>query len=203
MDDDVDDLYTAIKLYLTQVSRDALDEKESRRWTDIISFTINLEHVGDIIDKNLLELAEKKTRKHLQFSAAGLDEICALHARVVSNLQLSLNVFVNGDLKSAQRLLAEKEQMRGLERAYADSHLQRLADNTTQSIETSALHLDIIRDLKRINSHICSVAYPILEEAGVLSPTRLRETRKRARAASGAKPASAPDLPPDAGKVQP
>ena len=80
----------------------------------------------------------------------------------------------------------EKEQFRNLERAYADSHVQRLVENTLQSIETSALHLDIIRDLKRINSHICSIAYPILESAGVLSPTRLREAKRRGRAAAPA-----------------
>ncbi|HYK15978.1 MAG TPA: PhoU domain-containing protein, partial [Burkholderiales bacterium] len=81
------------------------------------------------------------------------------------------------DLRSAQRLLAEKEAFRNLERAYADSHLQRLVEQKLSSIETSALHLDIIRDLKRINSHICSIAYPILESAGALAPSRLRETR--------------------------
>ena len=181
MDDDVDDLYTAIKLYLTDMNRDALEEKDSRRWADIISFTINLEHVGDIIDKNLIEIAEKKIRKNQDFSPVGMQEICDLHTRVLANLQLGLNVFINGDLKSAQRLLSEKEQFRNLERAYADSHLQRLVENKLSSIETSALHLDIIRDLKRINSHICSIAYPILESAGVLSPTRLRETRRRSR----------------------
>jgi phosphate:Na+ symporter len=50
-----------------------------------------------------------------------------------------------------------------------------LTSNTAQSIETSSLHLDLISDLKRINSHICSIAYPILEEAGVLAKTRLKE----------------------------
>ena len=64
---------------------------------------------------------------------------------------------------------------RDLERAYADSHLGRLAGNTLESIETSSLHLDLISDFKRINSHICSIAYPILEEAGVLARTRLKE----------------------------
>ncbi len=177
MDDNIDTLYTSIKLYLTQMSREALEERESRRWTEIISLTINLEHVGDIIDKNLLELAEKKIRKNLTFSDAGLAEIRDIHGRVVSNLQLALNIFIDPDLKSAQKLLAEKEQLRELERTYADNHLKRLADNTTQSIDTSALHLDIIRDLKRINSHICAVAYPILEQAGVLLSSRLREPR--------------------------
>jgi hypothetical protein len=46
----------------------------------------------------------------------------------------------------------------------------RLSENTVQSIETSSLHLDLISDLKRINSHICSIAYPILDSAGALAP---------------------------------
>ena len=176
MDDVVDDLYTAIKLYLTQISREALSEKESRRWADIISFTINLEQVGDIIDRILLDLEEKKIRHHLSFSAAGMDEICDLQAKLVANLRLGMSVFLNGDLKSAQWLLGEKEKFRDLERKYADTHIERLMGNTQLSIETSSLHLDIIADMKRMNSHICSIAYPILESAGVLAASRLKES---------------------------
>ena len=101
-------------------------------------------------------------------------EICDLHARLIANLRLGLSVFLNGDLKSAQELLAQKVLFRDLERAYADSHLSRLAGNTIESIETSSLHLDLLADLRRINSHICSIAYPILEQAGVLARTRLK-----------------------------
>ncbi len=175
MDDDVDDLYTAIKLYLTQLGREALDERDARRWADIISFTINLEHVGDIIERMLDDLVDKKIAHRLEFSEAGMAEICDMHARAVANLRLGLNVFLNGDLKSAQKLLATKVELRQLQQQYADTHLGRLAGQTVQSIETSSLHLDIINDFKRINSHICSVAYPILEQAGALQPTRLRE----------------------------
>jgi len=175
MDDDVDGLYTAIKLYLTQMGREALDERDARRWADIISFTINMEHVGDIIERLMDDLIDKKIAHRLEFSEAGMTEICDMHARVVTNLRLGLNVFLNGDLKSAQRLLATKVELRNLQQQYADTHLNRLAGQTVQSIETSSLHLDIINDLKRINSHICSVAYPILEQAGALQPTRLRE----------------------------
>jgi phosphate:Na+ symporter len=175
MDDVVDDLYTAIKLYLTKVSREALDEKEGRRWADIVSFTINMEQVGDIIERVITDLEEKKIEKGRSFSDAGMQEICDLHGRLIANLRLGMSVFLHGDLSSAQRLLAEKVLFRDLERAYADSHIQRLTSNTMQSIETSSLHLDLISDLKRINSHICSIAYPILEQAGVLAKTRLRE----------------------------
>ena len=174
MDDVVDDLYTAIKLYLTQVSREALDEKEGRRWADIVSFTINMEQIGDIIERIITDLEDKKIDKGRKFSDAGMAEIIDLHTRLIGNLRLGLSVFLHGDLKSAQQLLAEKVLFRDLERAYADSHLARLAGNTVDSIETSSLHLDLIADLRRINSHICSVAYPILEEAGVLARTRLK-----------------------------
>ncbi|HEX5865881.1 MAG TPA: Na/Pi cotransporter family protein [Casimicrobiaceae bacterium] len=175
MDDIVDGLYTAIKLYLTQVSREALDEKEGRRWAEIVSFTINMEQVGDVVERIVTDLEEKKIDKGRSFSAAGMQEICDLHGRLIGNLRLGMSVFLHGDLGSAQQLLAEKVLFRDLERAYADSHIERLSINTVQSIETSSLHLDLISDLKRINSHICSIAYPILEQAGVLAKTRLRE----------------------------
>ena len=174
-DDVVDDLYTAVKLYLTQISREALEEREGRRWADIVSFTINMEQIGDIIERIIIDVEEKKIDKGRNFSEAGMAEICDLHARLIANLRLGLAVFLNGELKGAQELLAQKVLFRDLERAYADSHLARLSGNTLESIETSSLHLDLISDMKRINSHICSIAYPILEEAGVLAKTRLKE----------------------------
>ncbi len=173
-DDAIDRLYSAIKRYLAQVSREALESHESRRWTDIIQFTINMEHVGDIIERVLSDVAERKIAHGLSFSAAGVREIEDLHARLLANLKLAVTVFLIGDLKSAQQLIAEKVTFRELDMRYADNHLQRLADNTPQSMETSSLHLDLLAEFKRINSLFCSVAYPILESAGVLAPTRVR-----------------------------
>jgi phosphate:Na+ symporter len=173
-DDVVDELYTAIKLYVTQIPRGALDDLESRRWADVVSFTINLEQVGDIIERILSDIEDRKIDKGRSFSEAGMAEIVDLTGRLAANLRLATSVFINGDLKSAQELLAQKVLFRELERAYADSHLGRLAGNTIDSIETSSLHLDLISDLRRINSHFCSVAYPILEAAGVLARTRLK-----------------------------
>ena len=175
MDDTVDALYSAIKYYLTKISRDELAEDESRRWTDIISFTINMEQIADIIERVLLDIEDKKIKPGRNFSEAGMAEICELHARLIDNLRLSMSVFLNGSMRDAQRLLEEKARFRDLERAYATTHLDRLADRTSQSMETSSLHIDLISDLKRINSHICSIAYPILESAGALAPSRLRQ----------------------------
>jgi phosphate:Na+ symporter len=175
LDDQVDELYSSIKYYLTKISREALGEEESRRWTDIISFTINMEQVGDIIERIIIDIEDKKIKKGRSFSDAGMAEICELHARLIDNLRLGMSVFLNGSVRDAQKLLEEKARFRDLERAYASTHLTRLTGNTVQSIETSSLHIDLISDLKRINSHICSIAYPILDSAGALAPNRLRQ----------------------------
>ena len=174
LDDTVDSLYSAIKYYLTKISRQQLSEEESRRWTDIISFTINMEQIGDTVERVLLDIEEKKIRKGREFSEAGMAEIVELHARLLDNLRLGMSVFLNGNVRDAQRLLEEKVRFRDLEREYAAAHLQRLSGMSMLSMDTSALHLDMISDLKRINSHICSIAYPILDSAGVLAPSRLR-----------------------------
>jgi len=175
LDDTVDSLYSSIKYYLTKISRQQLSEAEGRRWTDIISFTINMEQIGDTVERVLLDIEDKKIRKGRDFSEAGMAEIAELHARLLDNLRLGMSVFLNGNVRDAQRLLEEKVRFRNMERAYAATHLDRLSGLSQQSMDTSALHLDLISDLKRINSHICSIAYPILDSAGVLAPSRLRE----------------------------
>ncbi|HEY7687800.1 MAG TPA: Na/Pi cotransporter family protein [Dongiaceae bacterium] len=179
LDNGLDTLNEAIKLYLTEVSRETLAAEDGRRAVDIITFTTNLEHVGDIIDKNLMELASKKIRNKLQFSTDGFQEICDMHSRLVENLKLALNVFISGDVRMARRLLEEKVAFRELERFASESHLKRLRRGTPESLETSSLHLDVIRDLKRINSHLTSVAYPILDAAGELAATRLKPAEEQ------------------------
>ena len=176
LDDTVDELYSAIKYYMTKISREALEEKESRRWTDIISFTINMEQIGDIIERVLIDIEDKKIKPQRNLSEAGMAEIRELHTRLIDNLRLGMGVFLNGNLRDAQQLLEEKSRFRDLERSYATAHLARLSDNTASSIETSSLHIDLISELRRINSLICSLAYPILESAGVLATSRLKKT---------------------------
>ncbi|MEI6734153.1 MAG: Na/Pi cotransporter family protein [Comamonadaceae bacterium] len=175
MDDTVDELYSDIKYYLTKISREALSESEGHRWTDIISFTINMEQIGDIIERVLEDVENKKIKPGREFSEAGIAEITDLHGRLVDNLRLGMSVFLDGNVRDARKLLEEKTRFRDLEREYAATHLERLAVNTPQSMDTSSLHIDLISDLKRINSHICSIAYPILDSAGALAPNRLRD----------------------------
>jgi len=186
-DNVVDRLDEAIKLYLTKLTRESLDDREGRRAMEIVSFAINLEHIGDIIDKNLSELAGKKIKRGLQFSSEGEAEIVEFHRRILDNLKLAFSVFMSGDVGDARKLIAEKAALRSAELAAAEGHFGRLREGRPETLETTSLHLDVLRDLKRIHSHICSVAYPVLDGAGLLAdevaesdPITLRATRPSA-----------------------
>jgi phosphate:Na+ symporter len=109
----------------------------------------------------------------LSFSDEGWSEISDLHTRVVEQMRLAITVFMTSDIALARDLVAEKDKIRKFERQAAESHFARLRDGTLASIETTALHLDIVRDLKRINAHITTIAYPILEASGEISESRL------------------------------
>ena len=173
MDDIVDRLHEALQRYIALIARGNLSEAETRRLTEVQTFAINLEHVGDIIDKNITELAAKRLRLKLSLSPEGLEEIDAMYQQLHDHMRLAVAVFMSSDLEAARRLVAEKEQFRELERISTERHFARVREGRTASIETSGLHLDVVRDLKRIDAHLAATAYPLLERTGTLRPTRL------------------------------
>lgn len=174
-DDEVDGLHESIKLYLTALSREELDQQESGRSLAVFSFTTNLEHIGDIIDKNLMDMAAKKTKQKASFSDSGLEELREFHSRILANLDLALNVFMSQDEELAKELLRQKTEIRDLELVFVERHFERVSGGRADTLGSSAVHLDVLRDLKRINSHLTSVVYPILEKTGQLTESRLVE----------------------------
>jgi phosphate:Na+ symporter len=175
MDNSVDSLNEAIKLYVTKLTRGSLDDREGQRAMEIVSFAINLEHIGDIVDKNLSELASKKIKRRFQFSAEGSEELSAFHKRTMESLRIAFGVFMSGDPNEARKLLGEKAALRNVELAATERHLDRLREGRPETIETTSLHLDVLRDLRRIHSHICSAAYPVLDAVGELAMGRFAE----------------------------
>ncbi len=165
-DNTVDRLYGAIKGYLASLlSREELEEKEANEAIDILTYATNLEHTGDVIDKNLMSLAEKKNRLHQEFSEEGLDEIRKFHGLVLDSIVQSQQVFLSGDARLAQRMLDQKRnEIREAEERATERHIKRLRDGVPETMGTTSLHLDIIRDFRRINTYACSVAYDVLNE---------------------------------------
>ncbi|MCF8495913.1 MAG: Na/Pi cotransporter family protein [Alphaproteobacteria bacterium] len=163
-DNTVDSLYSSIKLYMIRMSRDAMDERQADRYMQILSFATDLEHIGDVIDKNLMELAEKKNRRQDRFSPKGLGEIQDFHNRVMDNLRLAQTIFMSEDKDLARKLVEGKQKVREAADVSSEQHFTRLREGLKESLATSSLHLDIIRDYRRINSYATKVAYSILSK---------------------------------------
>jgi phosphate:Na+ symporter len=163
-DDKVDFLEREIKLFLTRLGPEAMGSDLSRKEIGLISFIGNLENIGDIIDKNLMELGRKKLYHARRFSEPGWAEIVEFHGLVSKNLERAIAAFAAGDRALAQEVLDQRPLMRARERELRESHLGRLRLGLTESLETSEIHLDILTNLKRISSHVSALVFPILEE---------------------------------------
>ncbi|MCF1495032.1 MULTISPECIES: Na/Pi cotransporter family protein [Rhizobium/Agrobacterium group] len=169
----VDRLQQEVKVYLSKLGRAGLSEDEGRRSIVIIDYAINLEHIGDIIEKGLLPEVTKKIGQGLKFSDDGFAELQQLFQLTIDNLRIAQTILITRDVNLAKQLMERKIEVRHMEKRSSERHLERLRDGRTESLQTSSLHLDILRDLKRINAHIVSVAHPIMDEQGLLGESRL------------------------------
>jgi phosphate:Na+ symporter len=185
LEDEVDTLQEEIKLYLARLMQGGLSAEQSAQVLELVLLTTNLEHMGDIIDKGLMRLAAKKQKQGLRFSEAGWADIRAFHELIAEQMRRALAVFVSRDPAMARDLVAAKDRLRDEEMRATERHFARLRDGMPETIETSALHLDVLRDLKRINAHLTTVAYPILEQTGELRGSRLRTPEPQPGPGSG------------------
>ncbi len=162
-DDVVDLINNELKAYITKLSEHALTQEESRREVALLAFANELESVGDIIDKNLVELAKKKISLRVEFSKEGREELDSFFKMVLENFEIAVAAFASRDRVLAEQLLRHKHHLNELERELRNRHFDRLRAGLAESFETSAIHLDVLTNLKHINSHLTAVAYPILE----------------------------------------
>ncbi|MBS7697689.1 MULTISPECIES: Na/Pi cotransporter family protein [unclassified Chelatococcus] len=177
LDDILDNLNTAIKTYLTSIDPEELSDADHRRLNEVLAFTMNLEQAGDVIDRNLLPHASKRLKRGLTFSKEGQEELLALIDRLIANLRTAASLFMTEDPRAARLLAEEKVAFRDAENAATAAHFARLRTGRQDTTETSSLHLDLLRDIKLINSHIvAAAAYPVLERTGDLLPSRIAAT---------------------------
>lgn len=178
-DDVLDHLNTAIKTYLTSIDPDELNDADHRRLEEILTFAMNLEQAGDVVARNLLPHASKRLKRGLSISKDEEADLLAMFDRLSINLRTAASLFMTDDSRAARLLAEEKATFRDQEQAATKAHFDRLRDGRRDIAESSAMHLDLLRDIKLLNSHIvAAAAYPVLERAGELLPSRIGEARE-------------------------
>ncbi len=163
-DDVVDRLEEHIKHYLTRLSEQSLAPEQSKREVSLLFMIQDLENIGDIVDKNLMELAKKKIANRLEFSPDGARDIEQLNKLVAENLNLAVSAYATQDADLAQKLLRHKLNITRIERELKQAHIRRLHEGVKESMDTSAIHLDVLSNLERINSHATNIAFVVLGE---------------------------------------
>ncbi len=162
-DDTVDLLNSEIKNYVIKLAEQSLTRDESRRQVALLAFANDLETIGDIIDKNLIDLVRKKIKLNVEFSPEGREQLDRFFGEVLANFEIAVAAFASQDRVLAEQLIKLKTQIDAEEVELRNRHFNRLRAGLALSFETSAIHLDLLTFLKHINSHLTAIAYPILE----------------------------------------
>lgn len=165
-DDLIDRLEEDIKRYVVKLREQSLTEDQSQRESALLFTVVNLEEIGDVIEKDLMELADKKMRGHYRFSAQGWSEIVDLHTKVVENLELAISAVATQDKGIAEKVVRHKSNINLMERRLRQTHMDRLHEGLRETIDTSSIHLDVLAALKRANSLVAGIAYAVLGQHG-------------------------------------
>jgi phosphate:Na+ symporter len=172
-DDEIDRLYGAVRRYLSKISQNDLTESDKRRLFEILDFAVNIEHVGDIVDANLMAIAAQRIDDRQILNEEEMVCIGEMHERLIAHLRLAVSVLIDGDATSARQLVAEKERFRDYERAATEEQFRQILSGQLPKGQSANRYLDVVRDLKRIEAHIAATVYPLLERTGDLKSSRL------------------------------
>ncbi len=170
----IDRLNVAIKAYLAQLDTEAMDAEDHRRLQAVLLFTTHLEQAADVVQRGLLPHAARPRKRGLPLPREAQAEILGWLDRLRGNLRVASALLMTEDARAARLLAEEKAVFRDMEAAATGAHFARLRDAGRMEAEASALQLDLLRDLKLVNSHVvAAAAYPLLERDGALLSSRV------------------------------
>ncbi len=161
-DDKVDRLEEALTGYLARISQEMLNAEMSKKTLALFYITDELEHIADIVSKNLVNYTRKKINENLAFSESGLEDIKQFHHEVAENFTLALACLTTWDKNLAQQLAQKRAWGVVRKRELHNRHLTRLARGLKESLDTSTIHLDLIADLERANFHLSQIGAAII-----------------------------------------
>jgi phosphate:Na+ symporter len=162
-DNMVDYLQRQTAEYLTRLAGGNLSLQQSEHAVQLLHVSTELEHIGDVIEKNMVALLIKKAEGNITFSEEGREELVEYHRRVLESYDHAIQAFDNEDIPLAHAVTTAKPELVQLEQVYRRTHYDRLSRELQASIESSQIHLDLIDYLRRVNSYAESIARTVLE----------------------------------------
>lgn len=144
--------------YTSKLLGKELSERESNKCVMILKIGNEIEHIGDLISKSIMNYAEKKIKQSYFFSKEGFNEIKKYHETVLSTIKEVEAALSTMDKNVAIDLLSNQKKTEKKLKKFRESHINRLKEGKRESIDTSTIHLDLLNDFDRINFHSYNIS---------------------------------------------
>jgi phosphate:Na+ symporter len=144
------------------MARERKDGESDGETIKFLWVAAQLEHIGDVLSKDAVELARKKIYEGLEFSDEGEAELENFYGIVYNLFEKAFSAFVQGNQVAAKEVLSECEEVKKMKWQMHISHLRRFGKGIQETLNTSSIHMDLITDLERICDHSASVVKEVL-----------------------------------------
>jgi len=171
-DDRIDDLNTAIKLYLSQIPDDAMTPRDSQLQFGLLNFSSQLESIGDIIDKNMCTAVIKHGSDATALHPEDKAELQTLYEKVLRRMEMAISVLATRDRELARQFLEDGDELKNWCIGVQKHHYQRLSADDPAAVASSARFLDLMNTLRRISGLVNTIGHtfvldkPKAEESG-------------------------------------
>lgn len=163
MYNEVDVLHKHLVNYLAKVSQLQLNGQQTVKLTNLMAAVNDLDHIGDIIEVNMVELGCRRLEKGFKISQATQKVINTLHVVVSDALKAAIRAIVEEDKEYANRVISMKEDISKLTKQAELHQAARLISKDSGKFEAYSVEVDIIDKLKRIYYHSKRIAKSVVE----------------------------------------
>ncbi len=156
-DDKIDSLEKAVRFYLARISKQNRSQAQADNEVALLTIAQAIEDIGDMIHRDLMGLARRKRNKLARFSEEGLGELRRLHTLVAENFDLAMTMLVRPHEEISRKMLRHERRLDEIEQEMRQAHLMRLHENIPETCETSTIHLEILNQIRSINSKLTKI----------------------------------------------
>ncbi|ACV61879.1 Na/Pi-cotransporter II-related protein [Desulfofarcimen acetoxidans DSM 771] len=161
----VDILARETSQFLAKILRQTLTKADFNRCIGLMNIVNDFEHIGDIIEKYIIDLAKEKYKINFDFSEKGWQELNEMHERVCEIIRMVSIALATNNQDLAREVLSIQPELFKLEKHFRQRHIDRLMEGAQCTEETSSIHLDLINAFLRISDHVKNIANTIVSES--------------------------------------
>ena len=161
--DKIEFLNQAILSYLVKISKQDLDDAQSREVFSLVSVVNYLNSIKNAVSLRFSILLGKKDSLDSGFTEIGQNELIEYHNKMLKQIKRLGQFFEKYDRKKIKKIMKKGEKYKNLEEKYRIEHIKRISVEESESKPRNQLQLELMDLLKEISIFIDLIASNLLE----------------------------------------